>query len=89
MSDLLSLQKDNKKSRIKDFLSKSNKIHIKLRIWPHLLEKSLIIKNFIFIQGLQGYFGKCFIKTFYSHGQILRIDAPSRQFSFFVLALTN
>ena len=64
VSDLVSLQKDNKKSRIKDFLSKSNKIHIKLRIWPHLLEKSLIIKNFIFIQGLQGYFGKCFIKLF-------------------------
>ena len=32
---------------VKDFLSKSDQIHRKLRIWSHLLKKSLM-ENFIF-----------------------------------------
>ena len=35
------------KFSIKDFFSKCDQIHWKLRIWSHLLEKSLI-ENFIF-----------------------------------------
>ena len=35
------------KFSIKDFISKYNQIRRKLRIWPHLLKKSLM-KNFIF-----------------------------------------
>ena len=34
---------------IKDFYSKCDQIHRKLRIWSHLLKKSLM-KNFIFVQ---------------------------------------
>ena len=32
---------------IKDFFSKYDQIRMKLRIWPHLLKKSLV-ENFIF-----------------------------------------
>ena len=35
------------KFSIKDFLSKCDQIHMKLRIWSHLLKKSLM-ENFIF-----------------------------------------
>ena len=37
------------KFSIKDFFSKCDQTHKKLRIWSHLLKKSLI-KNFFFVQ---------------------------------------
>ena len=37
------------KFSIKDFFSKCNQTHKKLRIWSHLLKKSLI-ENFFFVQ---------------------------------------
>ena len=39
----------NVKFFIKDFFTKCDQIHRKLRIWPHLLKKSLM-ENFIFLQ---------------------------------------
>ena len=47
LTDLLTAQK--MKSSIKDFCSKCNQIHRKLRIWSHLLKKSLM-ENFPFMQ---------------------------------------
>ena len=41
------------KFSIKDFSSKCDQIRRKLRIWPHLLEKSLM-ENFIFCAVLVG-----------------------------------
>ena len=38
------------KFRIKDLSSKCDQIRMKLRIWSHLLKKSLM-KNFIFVQS--------------------------------------
>ena len=38
-----------KRFSIKDFFSKCDQIHRKLRIWSHLLKKSLM-ENFIFVQ---------------------------------------
>ena len=43
---------------IKDFFSKCDQIRRKLRIWSHLLKKSLM-ENFIFCAVFGGYF--CFI----------------------------
>ena len=40
------------KFSIKDFSSKCDQIRSKLRIWSHLLEKSLM-ENFIFVQFIQ------------------------------------
>ena len=37
------------KFSIKDFFSKWDQIRMRLRIWSHLLKKSLIV-NFIFVQ---------------------------------------
>ena len=44
----------HKKLPIKDFVSKCAQIHRKLRIWSHLLKKSLM-GNFIFCVVLQQY----------------------------------
>ena len=47
LSHLDHIAKKKKKFSIKDFFSKCDQIHRKLRIWSHLLKKFLI-ENFIF-----------------------------------------
>ena len=53
------------KVSVKDFFSKSDQIRMKLRIWSHLLKKSLIV-NFIFVQCFMAeeMRGKLDISTF-------------------------
>ena len=46
--DVNTLRKKMNVSIIKDFFSKSDQIRRKLRIWSHLLKKSLL-ENFIFL----------------------------------------
>ena len=50
------------KFSIKDFFSKCDQIRRKLRIWSHLLKKSLT-KNFIFCAVLGKFFGKFCART--------------------------
>ena len=62
MTELLTAQK--MKSFIKDFFSKCNQIRRKLRIWSHLLKKSLM-ENFIFCAVFWLIFTKNFLALYY------------------------
>ena len=62
MTERLTAQK--MKSSIKDFFSKCNQIHRKLRIWWHLLKKSLM-ENFIFCAVFWLIFTKNFLALYY------------------------
>ena len=54
-TEKLSTNAQKNKFSIKDFFSKRDQIRRKLKIWSHLLKKSLL-KNFIFCAVYQFYF---------------------------------